>query len=282
MNRNKMTVRLIAISVVALLLNKSNVTAQGSNRYLTLGKSTTTIDNLVITDSIGTGNKVVYTAEFDIIPNNANETKLLLSELFTACMKRNVIAILILSRVNTNMEVMEERTWNSVTISEIILPEIDASAKVTAKIRIKIKAEKASLKYDTKAKISMSKTEPQRAAVTSAYRLNAGRLPGIRISKISSMTIESNSSEPVAFFIELSSLESKEWADWFMTGAGGIKKEPCTLELLSPDMKNTILEINLGDLEIISYSTSYSSNQQTIQLVTIKLRTRTISIDTLR
>ena len=180
------------------------------------------------------------------------------------------------------MEVMEERTWNSVTISEIILPEIEASARATAKIRIKIKAGTASLKYDTKTKISISKTEPQRSVVTSAYRFNAGRLPGIRISKISSMTIGSNSGEPVAFFIELSLLESKEWADWFMTGAGGIKKEPCTLELLSPDMKNTILEINLGDLEIISYSTSYSSNQQTIQRVKIGLRTQSISINTLK
>ena len=103
---------------------------------------------------------------------------------------------------------------------KIILPEIEASARATAKIRIKIKAGTASLKYDTKTKISISKTEPQRSVVTSAYRFNAGRLPGIRISKISSMTIGSNSGEPVAFFIELSLLESKEWADWFMTGAG--------------------------------------------------------------
>jgi hypothetical protein len=278
----KKPIKLIAVALIVLLLNKSNVTAQGSNRYLTLGKSTTTIDNLVIADSIGTGNTVVYTAEFDIIPNGASETKSVLSELLTTCAQRNTIAVLVLSRVNTNMEVMEERTWNSVTISEIILPEIDASARATAKIRIKIKAGTASLKYDTKTKISMSKTEPQRSAVTSAYRFNAGRLPGIRISKISSITIGSNSGEPVAFFIELSLLESKEWADWFLTGAGGIKKEPCTLELLSPDMKNTILEINLGDLEIISYSTSYSSNQQTIQRVTVGLRTQSISINTLK
>ncbi|MBK6383295.1 MAG: hypothetical protein IPP02_03605 [Chitinophagaceae bacterium] len=278
----KKPIKLIAVALIVLLLNKSNVVAQGSNRYLTLGNSTTTIDNLVIADSINPGNSVLYTAEFDIIPNGASETKSVLSELLTTCAERNTIAVLVLSRVNTNMEVMEERTWNSVTISEIILPEIEASARATAKIRIKIKAGTASLKYDTKTKISISKTEPQRSVVTSAYRFNAGRLPGIRISKISSMTIGSNSGEPVAFFIELSLLESKEWADWFMTGAGGIKKEPCTLELLSPDMKNTILEINLGDLEIISYSTSYSSNQQTIQRVKIGLRTQSISINTLK
>lgn len=238
----KKPIKLIAVALIVLLLNKSNVVAQGSNRYLTLGNSTTTIDNLVIADSINPGNSVLYTAEFDIIPNGASETKSVLSELLTTCAERNTIAVLVLSRVNTNMEVMEERTWNSVTISEIILPEIEASARATAKIRIKIKAGTASLKYDTKTKISISKTEPQRSVVTSAYRFNAGRLPGIRISKISSMTIGSNSGEPVAFFIELSLLESKEWADWFMTGAGGIKKEPCTLELLSPDMKNTILK----------------------------------------
>lgn len=278
----KKPIKLIAVALIVLLLNKSNVVAQGSNRYLTLGNSTTTIDNLVIADSINPGNSVLYTAEFDIIPNGASETKSVLSELLTTCAQRNTIAVLVLSRVNTNMEVMEERTWNSVTISEIILPEIEASARATAKIRIKIKAGTASLKYDTKTKISISKAEPQRSVVTSAYRFNAGRLPGIRISKISSMTIGSNSGEPVAFFIELSLLESKEWADWFMTGAGGIKKEPCTLELLSPDMKNTILEINLGDLEIISYSTSYSSNQQTIQRVKIGLRTQSISINTLK
>ncbi|MBL0067456.1 MAG: hypothetical protein IPP39_02790 [Chitinophagaceae bacterium] len=278
----KKPIKLIAVALIVLLLNKSNVVAQGSNRYLTLGNSTTTIDNLIIADSINPGNSVLYTAEFDIIPNGASETKSVLSELLTTCAERNTIAVLVLSRVNTNMEVMEERTWNSVTISEIILPEIEASARATAKIRIKIKAGTASLKYDTKTKISISKTEPQRSVVTSAYRFNAGRLPGIRISKISSMTIGSNSGEPVAFFIELSLLESKEWADWFMTGAGGIKKEPCTLELLSPDMKNTILEINLGDLEIISYSTSYSSNQQTIQRVKIGLRTQSISINTLK
>ena len=278
----KKPIKLIAVALIVLLLNKSNVVAQGSNRYLTLGNSTTTIDNLVIADSINPGNSVLYTAEFDIIPNGASETKSVLSELLTTCAERNTIAVLVLSRVNTNMEVMEERTWNSVTISEIILPEIEASARATAKIRIKIKAGTASLKYDTKTKISISKTEPQRSVVTSAYRFNAGRLPGIRISKISSMTIGSNSGEPVAFFIELSLLESKEWADWFMTGAGGIKKEPCTLELLSPDMKNTILEINLGDLEIISYSNSYSSNQQTIQRVKIGLRTQSISINTLK
>ena len=135
----KKPIKLIAVALIVLLLNKSNVVAQGSNRYLTLGNSTTTIDNLVIADSINPGNSVLYTAEFDIIPNGASETKSVLSEFLTTCAERNTIAVLVLSRVNTNMEVMEERTWNSVTISEIILPEIEASARATAKIRIKIR-----------------------------------------------------------------------------------------------------------------------------------------------
>ena len=180
------------------------------------------------------------------------------------------------------MEVEEERIWNNVFVQEMILPEMDASSRTTAKFRIKIKAATATVKFDTKTKISLSKTEVQRSAISSAYRLRAGTLPTNRISKISSMTIASTNMAPLTFFVELSVQDSKEWTHWFVNGAGGVKKEQGALELLGPDMRSTMMEINLGDLEVISYTTSYSSNQQTIQRVTVGLRTRSISSDPLK
>ncbi|HEX4876503.1 MAG TPA: hypothetical protein VFV31_07495, partial [Chitinophagaceae bacterium] len=180
----KKPIKLIAFVLIVLLLNISNVVAQGVNRYLTLGNSTTTIDNLFIADSVSAGNSVVYIAEFDIIPNEATDTKLILSELLTACTQRNAMAVLILRRVNANMEVEEERIWSNVTVTEMTLPEMDAASRTTAKFRIKIKAATATVKFDKKTKIGLSKTEVQRSAISSAYRFRAGTLPTNRISKI--------------------------------------------------------------------------------------------------
>lgn len=282
MNIKKLAIQPIVFSIIILLACRSTVAAQGSNRCISLGKNSTWIDNLLIADSIMPGKGIAYTAEFDIIPNDALETKLILNELFSSCLQKKTIAQLMTSRVNTNMEAMEERYWKNVTISLILFPEMDAASRELVKIRIKIKAVSATVKFDSKTKINISKKEQQRLSFKNAYRLNAGRLPGIRVSKISTLNIEGNTGEPVSFLVELQTLDSKEWMEWFMNGAGGVQKEQMTLELLEPDMRSVITAINLGDLEIISYSSIYNSNQPTIQRNIVGLQTRNFSINTSR
>lgn len=272
------TVVLLAILLTASIPGR----AQTSNRYLSIGSNSTSIDNLTILDSLDAENKIAFTAGFEIVPNTLSQTKFLLNELLTASTQKIKLAAIVLSTVNNNLELIEERNWKNVTVLEIYFPEMDATQRATAKIRIRIKAETATVTYDMKSKFTTSKSEPARVPLVSNYSLHAGGLPGNRVSKISAIHIDNNNNLPLTFNIELPVTEAKEWNDWFMTGPGGIKKELLSLELLGQDMRTSIMEINLGDVEITSYATGYSSKQQTLQRVTIGLRTQGISINTIK
>lgn len=275
----KMADRIMVVMAV-ILLGASTGSAQGSNRYLTWGQNIVAIDNLVIMDSIQTGSRVAaYTAAFDIIPNGTVESKQVLSELVTASRMGNTIPAMTLCRVNNRLDLVEERTWNNVAIPEVVLPEMNGMSGSLTKIRFAITAASATVKNDEKSRLSLPKIEAQRVGVTSNFRFRVGTLPEGRVAKVSSLNMKGNSGQPLSFFIELSAEDAKEWAGWLMNSAGGLKKEPGMLELLGRDMR-PLLQIDLGGLEIFSYATSYSSNQQFAQRVTIGLRAPALLIHT--
>ncbi|MBL0269171.1 MAG: hypothetical protein KAX45_04915 [Chitinophagaceae bacterium] len=271
----KKQVRILFLLTLVFLLTAAStikVAAQGGNWFIGLGENSMPVAYLQIADSVNPDKTMAFTAVIDVIPDGTRESKLLLAELLAATIKPTSIPSLLLGRVNDSLELMEERIWSNVSIQEMLIPEMDAaSLRTSAKIRIRLKAEKAGVRYGTKTKVSFTPADNRRAALSSAYRVKAGALPVRRIIKFSSMRLTANNSEQLPVQIEMFASESKQWIEWFLNGAAGTKKEKVALEMYGADMRSVLLEIDLGELEIVSVGTSYANNQQTPHKVTIGL-----------
>ncbi|WP_462254777.1 hypothetical protein [Ferruginibacter sp.] len=275
------TLLILGLFITIMLLHANKTAAQKTSYtqsliQLTIEGNSISTDNLAITDALGPDNKMIHTASFDITLSNSEVTKSIISS-FQSSMKKNKTAQLLFTTINFNGDIQEERTYINTSILEMQLPQLDATAKVTLKIKIKIKAESVQVKQgDDKAisKIGAKST----SAIASNFRIKLGSLPTNRISKISGMSIVQADGPLQNFSLDVSVVDAAPWNEWFLTGAGGVKKEYGTIELLSPDFKTVLITIQLMDVEIISYSQTNNSNQQALAKANIGLRTKSVSI----
>ncbi len=100
-------------------------------------------------------------------------------------------------------------------------------------------------------------------AFSSNYEFNMGALPGRRVSKISKLPLGSNTGSQ-NFVIELSAIDSKDWHAWLLENAkGNAIIEQGVVSLLAPDLKQTLLQLNLADVSIVSYSFEPNENAVT-------------------
>lgn len=250
--------------------------AQNSSNVLTVNSINIPADRLSITDSIAPDNKPVYMASFDIAVKDAEDTKSVIVQLQT-WLQENKMASLSLSLLNRNFEVAEERLYSNVSIQEIAWPAADAASRSAAKISVKIKAGALQINYDTKNKIQVAPVRAV-AALISSYRFQLGILPANRVSAISGLSAGKSTQE---FTIEVSMADAREWNQWLAAakkGPGSPKKEQGSIALLTPDLKNTIMELGLKEVSIISYNVNSNSNDQSIARANIRLRAQSVTI----
>lgn len=252
---------------------KGGSTQQTSNQ-LSIGGNTVNIDNVGIADVLGADNKIQHTANFDITLSDNEETRAILNSM-QSHMKKNKTAELSIITLNFNAVVQEERIYMDALIQEMQLPQLDATAKTSIKIRVKLKAENLKLAGGG-GKIAGKIGVKARLAIASNFRIKLGNLPANRVSKISTMSMTGAENLLQNFSLDVAAIDGTAWNEWFLTGAGGIKKEEGAIELLSPDFKTVLFAIILTDVEIISYATNSSAGQ--IAKANVGLRTKSISI----
>ncbi len=281
----KKTTTIFLLSAIATIMSYSNLDAQvariynstsfgGEGDIVTVNNASAKINNLFIMDSI----KAPHIASFEIELNSAGDTKKILTSLLSAAQGNQPLK-LSFSKLNYQNQIVEERDYKSVTVNEILLPDFNTTSKETSKLRVKIQAEDVSVKSDineaaTQLQVS-TKGASIKGALSANFRLVMGNLPTQRVTSISNLRISNQASDGyMNFSVEVPRIDSKQWKDWFNTGAGGGRSEEATISFMDPTMSNEITSLHLSGVEIVSVSEFSNSSQDGIPKTMIGLRTR--------
>jgi hypothetical protein len=257
-------------SVFFTLAITVNTLAQ--SRFLALESTTIVVDNVWVHDSVGGGNKPVFSGAFDISLRDAAETITVLSR-FQSSLADGKQTSFSLGAANINMDVTEERNYNGVSILEMVLSPLDGADKSIAKIRVKFRSNNLSVNYATK-KMSLPFGTKSMAVSSFNYKITIGNMETRRVSNISSLALGNNGRQ--FFTLELSAQDSREWHDALLKNGG--KTETGLLELLAPNMKDVLVRITISDAEIVSYSAQSNNESRAIARVTVGIRARAILI----
>ena len=270
--------RTIFFSLIFLLLCSQTIIAQKSiyqqSFYqLRLATAVVGIENVVITDALDASNKIVHTASFDMLLLDNESSRLVLSSF-----QNKMATPISIYTCNINREISEEKVYTNVTVQEIVLPALNASDRSVVKATVKISAGTVEIvKAGGKALGIASKGYSN--TIVSNFRVVMGILPCNKIYKLTSVSIRPGDKLTQNLNIEMSAVDATQWNEWFLTGAGGVKKEQGYIQLLAPDLRGVMYTIQLTDVDIVSFSiSSATSAPQAMQRATIGLRVRKVSI----
>src|SRR5438034_1039732 len=127
----KKTNTIILLSAIAIIVSHGNLDAQiaknfnngGGSDIVTLNDVSAKINNLFIMDSI----KAPHIASFEIELNSADDTKKILTSLLSAAQGNQPLK-LAFRKLNFQNQIVEERSYNFVTVNEILLPDFNTTS----------------------------------------------------------------------------------------------------------------------------------------------------------
>lgn len=258
-------------------------TSTQSFNQLRVNNVTISINNMSLTDAVGTNGQVFHTASFDIILNDHEATKTVLLALQSAQASKALVrgkesgasgpAIYFIT-VNSNFAVTEEKTYTGITLEEMRLPDMNAAEQSGIKVSVKLNAANVMVTAGG-GKAAMNTTVRTANIAASFFRVTMGSLPCSRILKVGATAVKPMADQYQNFSIEMMGLDGAAWNQWFLSGAAGAKKEQGTIELLGRDMKSVLYTIQLTDVEIISYTVT---NNGSIARATAGLRLKQVTL----
>lgn len=251
-----------------------------TSTLLVVGKNMIQADNLTYADFLGDGNIMQHTASFDIQLSDDAAARSILQLLQTPQVqslnpKERTGRLMSFIKVSQLGETIEERQCLNTTVEDISFTTLDAASRVPVKATIRLKSANVNL---VKGGTRVTTFPPGKNVVQSSnFSISLGNLPVSRVSRISGLHITPGNPALTNFTIELLASDGAAWNQWFLTSAGGIKKEQGTISLLSSDLKNVSYYISLQDVEIISYSVSQGT-QPGMNRAVIGLRMKGMAI----
>lgn len=275
MNQRRLFLTVISIALLSCISSfaqKNQLFNQVSN-LLQLENNTVFIENFSFTDQLNESGQMQHTAIFELSMNNDPVSHTILENLQVALKERGRACTFI--SLNSTNQVSQSRLYENLVVEEITLPVWDATSNIPARARIKLRAGGVSILKEN-AKFSIP-VRTKNLSLCSNFALSLGSLPCTRVMKISGLTIKPGTTQVQNFTIELSAIDGAAWNQWFLTGAGGIKKEQGYIRLFAANLKDVNYTLSLMDVEITSYTAS-SANQQGVARVTIGLRVKGVAI----
>lgn len=162
-----------------------------------------------------------------------------------------------------NWQAVRTTTFNGAVPTRIALPTLDASSKDAAFIQVELTAGETHVSEGDKSDMRGAVSAKQKSSLVSAFRAELDGLPSNRISKIEGIAVQRKIAganmgarrdyqvQPAELDISdltvtFSQVDAKQWQQWFddfvVKGDNGPDREKTlTVELLAPDMKQSLL-----------------------------------------
>ena len=249
-------------------LNAQNVRItnyeQMTNTFASVNGASVLASNVYVLDSIDTQYNGFHIASFDVNLGGNEITKKMLVDLQTAAAEKPLQELVLVKQTPTGKP-LEQRTYGSVSVKEIRLPEFNSSSNELARIRITIQAQTVMITDNATVMIAGN---PERRNTVNAFKLSIGSLPTQRVSRVSGLKLIPGQYQ--YFTIDVASTDAKTWNTWLRNSLRGGKKEYGTLTLFDQAMSMPVMSFNLTDIEIASISASPA--QESSAKITVGLR----------
>lgn len=251
---------------VLLLFGTVKMNAQ-SGSYITINDATVITDSVFVNDSVAPGNRMLYTAGFDIVLNSGEHTKSVVNDVQSA-LQKGVIPFITISIVDNINGKISERVYKNAAVIDMQFCGLDAQSKVSARIKVRIRSSVMNENEESSKKINVE-SKGAKPLLASNYKIEYGGLPTQRTVKVSSMQI-GNQSQMI--YLEMSVADVKTW---YQRLTGGSKKEKAVITLLSVNMTDKVMEIKLDDAEVVSFSRSINNDNRIARFI-VGFRTRSV------
>lgn len=174
---------------------------------------------------------------------------------------------------DANLNATSERQFTDALISEVTIPALDGSSKEAAYLTLGF-APESTKRVKASGKVSPPKAPAQKEFLVSSFRFELDGLDATKVSKIDGFTIKQTfataevggTREPVRepgsiefpnLRVTLAESAAQTWIDWFedfvIKGNSGDEWEKGgAIVFLSPDLKNEVLRVKLGNVGIFS------------------------------
>lgn len=170
--------------------------------------------------------------------------------------------------MDSNFSIVSERNFHDAVLTEVTFPALDASSKDAARITLTFQPQRVTVKKGDGSKTSGIGGKDTKRATLSAFRVTIPGVDCTGVTKVEAVTIKfklpetasagtgaaqttkAHAGSPSAGDLVLSVAAEKvagfaEWVEDTLAnlGAGQEKEKTVTVELLSPDMKSTLLTL---------------------------------------
>ncbi len=211
-------------------------------------------------DSIANG-RTFYTASFTI--NFSNEASLIY--IMSALQKNTGVLSFTYSKGGS----FSERQYQGYSLVQADFSSLNASSRQEA---LKLAVVVRSMQVTDKANVKFSeKSAAARMIASSNFAASFDNLPSNRIVSISGLQAKNN----YVLRLEISAVDLEGWAKW-MSSPG--KRINGSIALLAPNMSETILQIKLSSVEIISLTQNIHLSDERLDRFTVLLRVGASSI----
>jgi hypothetical protein len=176
------------------------------------------------------------------IPLLGDDTKRILNSVLAG-----QIPALSLKTTNMQFQVMAEKDYTGISVTDIAFSDLNASSKEAARVRVKMQAPNMIEKPATNEVLRL--TPMGRPAMCNTFKMTLGNLATQRVTSISNIRI-SRQTGGLSFTVSVARTDAKEWKDWF-NGSIKDQKQEGTISWLDPSF-NSIFTLQFQGVEITS------------------------------
>lgn len=228
--------------------------------FITIDGQSKRIENLAMQDSAANG-RTFYTASFTI--NLSNDASLLY---IMSALQQNTGA---LSFAYSKGGSFSERQYQGYNLLQADFSSLNAASRQEA---LKLAVVVRSMQVTDKSNVKFSdKNTAARTVASSNFSASFDNLPSNRIVYISGLQAKNNHT----LRLEISAADLEGWAKWTNSPA---KRINGSIALLAPNLSETIMQIKLSSVEIISLTQNINLNDERLERFTVILRVGGISI----
>jgi hypothetical protein len=261
-----------AILTTATYAQRGPAYGEITSDQFSINNFTVKVTNLSITDSFNVneamseGNDLTHFASFEIELGSTDAANIL--KTLYAGIGGTQLQEVVLRKINSRQESIQERIFNMPTVKEIVFPELNAESRESPKAKVTLQASNV-LYRNGDGKAIYDRFRGRMAG--NKFKLTMDALPTTGVFRISSFKLVQPSKDPYLYFsVDVPTADAQQWYDWLNSRKNGSQFKAGFITLMDETLQQ-VLSIQLLQLEIVSVSTisaSGSSAKSKIGLLT--------------
>lgn len=184
--------------------------------------------------------------------------------------------------IGSDGKITDASDYLQTKIKEFTIPALDPNSREIAEFLLQVQSPDVRTKSGNSAASSIG--SKLKNALSGNFKMTLGDLPTTRVSSISAITVRkrdflgapSTKDSISDFTITVSGSDDVQWRNWLQDASLRTQKKSGDIQLLTPNLKDSIFTVTLTNVSIISFHTETSQGAGTVPRSTVGLRAENI------